>query len=140
MKQHTQSQSCARIYIMQKVNVEKILGYILVVIGLGIIAYAALDVINVFSGNSQPANLFTFDPIALDLGKLTDQPLPPGTNLKQTLVESDLLNKPINLAAHLLLMGFVATIGFKIAQIGVMLVRPIKVHLIGKNLPETKQQ
>jgi hypothetical protein len=124
---------------MEKSIAEKIIGYTLLVIGLVIIAYAALDAINVFTGKSVPFNLFTFQSISIDLGKLTNQSLPPGTDLKQDLFEADLLNKPMNLTAHLLLMGFVASVGFKVATLGIMLARPIKVHLIGKNLPETKQ-
>ena len=45
------------------------------------------------------------------------------------LVSSSLINQPLNLIANLLLMGFIASAGFKIAHLGVMLVRTIKVKV-----------
>src|SRR3989344_5484422 len=120
---------------MQKVNSEKIIGYFLILAGLFIIVYSTLNVINVFTGKERPFNLFIFNSISIDLGKLASQPLPntPDKDFNQTLLEGEMLNKPMNLMAHLLLMGFLASIGFKIAQIGTMLVRTIKVSLVGKN-------
>ena len=124
---------------MNKLNVEKILGYTLLIIGLLIIAYSAINVINVFQGKTEPINLFSFDSISIDLGGLTDLPNTKDTNLKQELVQADLLNKPINIATHLFLMSFIVTIGFKVAQLGTMLVRPVKVRLLRKGDVEVKQ-
>jgi len=118
---------------MDKENTNKIIGYLLLVVGLGIIAYSAINVFNVFKGRTQPFDLFSFSSISLDFSDLTgDQPLPEGVNLEQELIEKDLLNQPINLIAHLMLMGFFSTIGFKIAQLGTTLARTIKVKVIGR--------
>lgn len=118
---------------MEGINTEKIIGYILLILGFAIIIYSSIDVINVFQGKSQPFNLFTFESISIDLSSLlTGQAPPSGIEMNQTLVDKDLLNSPMNIMAHLLLMGFIASAGFKIAQIGVMLVRPIKVNLLRK--------
>ena len=111
----------------------KIIGYLLLIAGLFLIAYSALNVYDVFKGKISPFPLFKFEAIALDFSKFVEG-APPNANLKQELVASELLNQPMNVTAHLLLMGFVASIGFKIASLGVMLVRTIKV-----NLKEEKQ-
>jgi hypothetical protein len=115
-----------------KINLEKILGYLLLLLGLVTIAYSTLSVINVFQGRTEPFNLFSFSAISLDFSEMVKgQPIPPGTNLEQELMSEDVLNKPINTAAHLMLMGFLASVGLKVANIGTMLIRPIKVKLIG---------
>jgi hypothetical protein len=124
---------------MENINAEKIIGYILLIAGFVVIVYSVMNVLNVFQGKSEPFNLFSFDSIAIDLGKLTDQPIPASANLKQELVSEDLINKPINLTAHFFLMGFIASAGFKIAQVGVLLIRPIKVNLLRKADVEVKQ-
>ena len=123
---------------MNKANVEKIIGYLFLVAGIGIIAYSAFNVISVFKGKAQPFDLFSFDSIGFDFSNLVSGPVPSDANLKQELVEKDLLNKPFNLFAHLLLMGFVTSAGFKIAQIGTMLVRSIKVKVIVQKEKITK--
>ena len=116
---------------MENRNINKIVGYLLLVIGLSIIVYSAVNVFNVFMGKTQPYDLFSFSSIGLDLSNMTGQTLPQGANPKQDIIDKDLLNQPINLIAHLMLMGFLSTVGFKIAQIGTMLVREIKVKVIG---------
>jgi len=115
---------------MEGVNTEKIIGYILLILGFAIIVYSSVNVLNVFQGRSQPYNLFSFDSISMDLSSLAGQALPSGEEINQTLVEKDLLNSPMNIMAHLMLMGFIASAGFKIAKIGVTLIRPIKVNLL----------
>jgi len=47
----------------------------------------------------------------------------------QELISSDLLNESSNLAAHLFLMGFMASIGYKIGSLGIQMLRPIVVKV-----------
>lgn len=110
---------------------EKILGYLLLVVGVLIIVYAALNVYGVFTKKAKPFDVFNLPGISLDLGGLVGNQLPTGP-AKSELITPEILNQPLNLAAHLFLMGFIANIGFKIASLGVMLVRPIKVKLKAK--------
>lgn len=124
---------------MKKVKVEKILGYLLLVAGLGIIVYSSFNVINVFKGKVQPYQVFSFSSIGFDLsGLAAGQPIPQDADLKQE-VDADLINKPANITAHVFLMGFIASAGFKIAQIGVMLIRSIKVNLLRKGDVEVQK-
>jgi hypothetical protein len=107
---------------------EKITGYLLLLIGLIIIGLSSLNVYQVFTKQIQPVNVFLFDSIRLDFAKFIPE-APVNTDLTQELVPSDVLNLPMNYAAHLMLMGFLASSGYKIASIGVTLLRPIKVKL-----------
>ena len=106
----------------------KVIGYLLVIVGLAMIIYPSFNVYQVFKGKVKAFDLFSFAPIAIDLSKFVPQ-APSNIDLKQDLIASDLLNKPLNLTFHLLLMGFVVSSGYKIASVGVMLVRTIKVKV-----------
>ena len=106
----------------------KIVGYLLLLIGLTMIFYPAFNVYQVFKGKALPYHLFSFKPIAIDLSKFVEG-APQNANLTQELVSSDLLNKPLDLIAHIILMGFVVTAGYRVASLGTLLVRTIKVKL-----------
>ena len=114
---------------------EKILGYILIAVGVAVIVVSALNVYWVFTGQAQPVNPFNLPGVSLDFGGMAggaeqQQALKEsGATLKTELLAPDVVNQPLNYAAHLLLVGFMASVGFKLASLGVMLVRPIKVKL-----------
>lgn len=117
---------------------EKINGYILLAIGLAIIVFSMISVFNVLTGKSKPYSLFNFPAISLDAANIAGSEMPSGSQepLKQAgqspkleLISSSLLNDTSNVFAHLILMGFMAGIGYKIGALGVMLARPIVVKL-----------
>lgn len=105
---------------------EKISGYTLLISGIAIILFCAFNVVFVFTGRAQPIQIFNFPALSLDLGQSLG--LPGGAATKpMDLVPGDMLNQTSNLFAHLFLMGFLASIGEKLASLGVQLVRPIVV-------------
>lgn len=115
---------------------EKLVGYALLSVGIIIIVYSAVNVVNVFSKRSSPVTPLNLPGISLDMSKLVGGDITPeqkrqleNADLRAEIVKPELLNQPFNLVAHLFLMGFIASVGFKIASLGVMLVRPIKVTL-----------
>lgn len=95
---------------------EKVVGYTLLVVGLIVIVFAAVNIFAVFTGKAEPVQLFNFAPVAVALV--------PGTKPLELFSAHD-LNQTANLGAQLLLMGFLAGIGQKLASLGVQLVRPI---------------
>lgn len=107
---------------------EKTIGYSLLIVGLIAIFYSTFSVYTVFTGMNQPFNLFSFDAIKIDLSKFIIQS-PSEAELTQDIVPSDVLNKPMNYIGHLMLMGFLASAGLKIATIGTTMLRPIKVKV-----------
>lgn len=117
---------------------EKILGYILLLVGLVVTVVPVVSVYRVFKGVEAPYKLFSFEALNLDLGGLIPRDLPPeqmamiesqGVETTTELLPSNVLNDPMNLFAHVVLMGFISSLGFKLAQLGTLLVRPIKVRL-----------
>ncbi len=117
----------------------KILGYILLSIGISIIIYSGVSVYLVFTGSFEPFELFRFAGISLDPAKFLggdisspNQAILQGQEIgiqKTELIPSEMLNQPTNIIAHVVLMGFMAMVGFRLASIGAMLVRPIVVKL-----------
>lgn len=134
----------------------KIFGFFLLFAGIVLIIYAALSTYQVFSKKASPINLFSFSGISMDpsqfipqssinpeISQLLKQSQGIQTSKKTEMIPADLINDPANIFAHLMLMGFLATIGFKLASLGTMLVRPIVVHLKAKEtvvMPEDSVQ
>lgn len=110
---------------------EKTIGYILLGVGIVLIVLALLRMFLVFTGKLPPVDLFHSNAISLDLGSL--MPNAPAAAGNQELISADYLNLSSNLFIELLLMGFVASSGQKLASTGTSLLRPITVKLKAKN-------
>lgn len=112
---------------------EKVVGYLLLTVGLATIIFSALDLIFVFTGRADPVTLFHFSGINLNLSSLIAGQLPAGAavNYKPAapaeLIPADMINQVGNMTVHLFLMGFLVSVGYKIASLGVQLLRPIVV-------------
>jgi len=120
---------------------EKVIGYILLTIGFLVLIFSAFNVYQVFTGQIKPVQLFNFEGISLNLGNMlgTGEGMTAEQQIAlnqqkaqiapQELISSDLLNESSNLAAHLFLMGFMASIGYKIGSLGIQMLRPIVVKV-----------
>ena len=121
---------------------EKIVGYLLIGSGLIVMVLASLSVYSVFTKKSAPVQLFNFGPISLDASQLIPQDLPEGAGEiinkqssglpKAELLPANVLNDSSNVFAHHFLMGFIVSVGYKIASLGAVLVRPVNVKLRAK--------
>ncbi len=84
--------------------------------------------------------LFNFPGISVDVGQLMAGSIPPEAkqlgfkipSQKQEFLSREMINGPLNLSMHLFLMGFIASIGGRLAQIGTYLLRPIVVKVKAK--------
>lgn len=119
---------------------EKVIGYTLLTIGIITIVFSALDVYLVFTKQKQPIQLFNFEGVSFDPSLYTPQvEVPKGmeqfmqqkpkTSQKVEILPGDVLNLSSNLFAHIMLMGFIVSIGGKIATLGTQLIRPVVVKL-----------
>lgn len=52
--------------------------------------------------------------------------IPPSS---QEIISGEMVNQPLNLFTHIFFMGFLSSIGMKVASVGVMLLRPIVVKV-----------
>jgi len=128
---------------------DRILGYILFVFGILIIFYSAFNVYRVFTKAFEPVQLFNFQGIGLDAASLVGSDLPSeqkellnksGGSTKMEIIPGSMINQMSNVLAHILLMGFLASIGYKVASLGIMMLRPVVVKLQGKEAVKLEEQ
>jgi hypothetical protein len=116
---------------------EKVVGYLLVFVGVLVMVAAMFNIYSIFVLKEQPANLINMPSISLDMSNMVGaevsseqlESLKSQGKLTTELMSGAALNQPLNLAAHLFLVGFFLNSGFKLASLGVQFVRPIKVKL-----------
>lgn len=119
---------------------EKVIGYILLGVGICIMLFALGNIFLVFTSKIQPIMLFDTKGISFDINSLLPQlseGVSPGKKpAGMELIPSGTINQMLNLSSHFFLMSFVVTFGYKIASLGVMLVRPVVVKLKTKEPTE----
>jgi hypothetical protein len=118
---------------------EKIIGYILLALGIIIILSAGVSVFSVLTRSSKPIQFIPAAAVTSEASVPKTQTIQgvevqmPSIN-EMVGISADSLVFITNLTIHLFLMGFIVNVGFKVASLGVQLVRPIIVDLKAKGL------
>jgi hypothetical protein len=99
---------------------EKAIGYLLIAIGLLIIILSGLNGYQIFTKQARPINILNLQGISVNLGQ-TKSIMQPTV----VLVSGKDLSDSINLFAHLAILGLFINIGYKIASLGVSMVKKI---------------
>jgi hypothetical protein len=125
---------------------EKILGIILLFTGILIMFVSGWNLYEVFTKHAQPVRVFSLRGISIDPTQLVAGNLPPQVaqqmktnpsgSTPMEIFPAESLNAIINLMAHVILMGFIASIGYRLASLGVQLIRTLVVKY---NVKETIQ-
>ena len=105
---------------MIKVKIEKIIGYALLTLGIILLLFSIFEMVNVYTGNASPPNLFNISDISLP----TDQG---GTGI--TVIQGAQVSNLPNLFFWFILMFFVMFAGGKIASLGVSMIKEIRVEI-----------
>jgi hypothetical protein len=126
---------------------EKITGYSLLFLGIGIMFFCVINIFMVFTNKMEPFSYFNIASSSgegnpLNISNLMKQiqggnqdALNTSIALPKTdLIPSESLNQMLNLSTQFFLMTFILGFGYKLANLGVQLVRPINVKL--KSAPE----
>jgi hypothetical protein len=108
---------------------EKIVGYVLLGMGLIFIIFAVYSMYEVFTGTTKPPAIFKMESIAISPPTVPGVEVPPA---KIELVSGSEVSKVVNLTLWYMLMFFIASVGNKIAGLGVKLIREIKVEVKGE--------
>ena len=99
---------------------EKIIGYAMLILGIILLIFSIIQMINVYYGNSPAPKLFQLQDISLSMGQV-------GSDV--TLIQGDQLSQLANLFFWSILMGFVMISGCRIAQLGVTMIKDIQVQI-----------
>jgi len=104
------------------------IGTVLLVTGLSVMFYSALNIIFVFTRQWDPVSLFAFKGIIIDASQLTGTiPLLGKTGPRpMELLSPDILNILLNYTAHYFLIGFLVSIGGKVSKMGIDLMKEEK--------------
>lgn len=86
--------------------------------------------IMLFSGNLKPFPLFNIPAPTLDTSAMVPQVpgLPSAPGQKIQIIPTSEFNKLLNLGTQFLLLTFLLSFGYKIADLGIKLLRPIKIE------------
>lgn len=104
---------------------EKVIGYTLLIVGIVLIVISALSVYLVFTNNAQPYTFMPPGPVVFDLQLPADKNSSSMVHVPVDLSKIMPIAPLTNIFLHLVLMGFIASAGARLAGIGVNLVRPI---------------
>jgi len=114
----------------------KVVGCLLLFSGLFLVILSLVNVYQVFTNQADPIQLFNQQGISFDIQKLLGSNLSPALDLEASdsasqleILSPDSLNRMLNLPFHLMFMGFVSTIGFRLSTLGQQFLRPIVVDL-----------
>jgi hypothetical protein len=99
---------------------EKILGYVLLGLGIALLLFSIVEMLYVYYGIILPPNLVSTSDISLPGGQN-------GANV--TLLSGVEMSQILNLSFWYLLMFFIMAAGGKIASLGVSMVKDIKVEV-----------
>ncbi|NWG09973.1 MAG: hypothetical protein HXX80_06710 [Nitrososphaerales archaeon] len=98
---------------------EKVIGYILLAVGVTMIFLSVYFMFSVFTGSTAPPMLFNLPDIFITIPGIGNVLLIPGGEI----------SKMVAMSFWYLLMFFIMVAGGKVASLGVSLVREIKVEL-----------
>ncbi len=109
---------------------ERQTGYTLLGIGIAIMCTAVLLVVLLFSGTINPISLFNIPAPSINTGAMMPSipglPAAKGENIE--ILPTKVFNDMLNLGVQFLLMTFIMSFGFKLADLGTKLLRPIKIE------------
>jgi len=123
----------------------KVIGYILLFVGVAAIILSTVNIYQVFTHQAKPVQFFTSSNSTFDINALINS-LSPNVgnsavkNISTTsLVNQSAINDGLNLTLHIVLIGIIAGAGSKLAYLGVLLLRNIQVKLIENPITVTKK-
>ena len=107
---------------------EKILGYILLGVGLIIIFVCGYNAYTVFTGQSAPPEVFKMESVSFNVDNNA------GAASRLELISGGNASKLINMALWYILMFFLVQVGGKVSSLGIQMVKEIKVIVKGRDV------
>lgn len=127
--------------LVKKIAYEKLIGYLLLAAGLLMILLSLFLVFNTLTGKFKPPQVSNYKLPPLELALPTTIQVPEGTQLPEGLqvpanatstklqIPNEIFNDLLGISFYYLLMMFLASTGYKVAGIGVKMIKDIKVKI-----------
>lgn len=127
---------------------ERIIGYTLLAAGIIMIIITSFQIFSVFTGSATPIPVFKVEPAKITQKTTTSDVLEKiqqgdfsellnsgsGSIPGLEVISPEALYKMLNITVYYFLMMFLLNVGYKIASLGVQMVRPIKVEIKNNKL------
>ncbi|MFI5265679.1 MAG: hypothetical protein ACHQT7_02950 [Candidatus Levyibacteriota bacterium] len=108
---------------------ERNFGFVLLSVGLLVMVACVIIIIMTFIGSLSPIALFNIPAPSINtsafMPSIPGLPKAAGTDIQ--MIPTKPFNDLLNLGIEFMLMSFIMSFGFKLADLGVKLVRPIKI-------------
>jgi hypothetical protein len=110
---------------------EKRSGFLLLALGIIVMVFSLSYILMVFTGQREPVSVISIPAPKIDLSSFVpgSEMLPGMSQTEIEIIPTLQFNKMLNMVITLLMSGFIMSFGFKLASLGVMFIRPIKVDL-----------
>lgn len=104
-------------------QIEKIIGYVLVCIGLFCILFAFSSIYDVFTEAKKPLEIFRMQSLEVTINPtgIVKEAMP------MTIPIDSEIRKLVNMILHYLFMAFVVMVGSKLGSMGILFIKDIKV-------------
>jgi len=139
---------CAEIYYNDEMTTEKIIGYSLLGLGIIFMFFATFQIVLTFTGKVSPFQIIKSTPQKNNqntansfdksnpeelLKQAQQDPLSllssgGGVDLSN-FIDQKAINNMLNLTVHYFIMQFLLGLGYKLASLGVQMVRPLKISI-----------
>ncbi len=128
---------------------ERTTGYSLLTIGILIMIFAAFQIISVFTGKAEPITLFQMEQSTISnssenqnnnsiLDQIQNAALGQNNGSAKLpdvqIIDPEILNSILNLTVYYVIMQFLLSLGFKLANLGTQLLRPIQIKMKNRTL------
>jgi hypothetical protein len=122
---------------------EKLTGYILLGIGAVVMIIALIQILSIMSSSNVPVVIFKISETTSSGSNGSFNPLDPSSLLDSlnsgdlsslNLIDPKVISNLLNIIVYYLIMQFLMGFGYKIASLGVQLLRPINVNMKNRDL------
>lgn len=111
---------------------DKIIGYVLLFVGIVIMLFSTASVYLVFTKQTKPINLFNFEGISINPNDFNTIEFAPEfekiAKKKEAkpiqIIKKEMLNELLNIFAYIAFMSFLLNLGSKIGTLGVKVISP----------------
>ena len=108
---------------------EKIIGYSMLGVGILLMIFASFQIILTFTGKARPIKIFESAPKENLQNDTNNLDMSNPDKLLEQIIDPSVINQMLNLMVYYFIMQFLLGLGYKLASLGVQMIRPLKISI-----------
>src|SRR3990167_7172786 len=108
---------------------EKIIGCSMLGVGILLMIFASFQIILTFTGKARPIKIFESAPKENLQNDTNNLDMSNPDKLLEQIIDPSVINQMLNLMVYYFIMQFVLGLGYKLASLGVQMIRPLKISI-----------